>query len=105
MLRSSYFRPCAAVLLFAAGAFGQSQNASLGGQVTDPSASFVPNASVTVTSSERQFTSTVKTDSDGRYSFANLAPGSYDLSVEAAGFKGYVQRSILLLATESHHID
>jgi hypothetical protein len=105
MLRSSYFRPCVAVLLFAACAFGQSQNATLGGSVTDPSGSFVPNATVTVTSSERQFTSSVKTDNDGRYSFANLAPGNYDLSVEAAGFKSYLSTKIQLLVAESRRID
>ncbi|HLM98373.1 MAG TPA: carboxypeptidase-like regulatory domain-containing protein [Bryobacteraceae bacterium] len=105
MLRSSFFRPCAAVLLFAASAFGQSQNATLGGSVTDASGSFVPNASVTIKASDRGFTSTVKTDSDGRYLFPNLDPGNYDLTVEAAGFKSYVSTKIQLLATESHRID
>ncbi len=105
MLRSSYFRPCVAVLLFAASAFGQSQNAVLGGSVTDPSGSFIPNATVTVTSSERQFTASVKTDNDGRYSFANLAPGNYDLTVEAAGFKSYSSTRIQLLVAESRRID
>jgi hypothetical protein len=104
MLRS-FFRPCAAVLLFAACAFGQSQNAILDGHVTDPSGSFVPNATVTITSAERQFTSTVKTDSGGRYSFANLAPGNYDLTVEAAGFKSYFSPRIELRVAESRRID
>jgi len=105
MLRSSFFRPCVAVLLFAACAFGQSQNATLGGQVTDPSGSFVPNASVTIKASDRQFTSTVKSDTDGRYLFPNLDPGNYDLTVEASGFKSYVSTRIQLLATESRRID
>jgi len=105
MLRSFFFRPCVAVLLFAASAFGQSQNAVLGGQVTDPSGSFVPNASVTIKASDRAFTSTVKTDTDGRYLFPNLDPGNYDLTVEAAGFKSYVSTKIQLLATESRRID
>jgi hypothetical protein len=92
-------------LLVAASAFGQSQNASLNGQVQDPSGAFVPNASVTVTSTERGFSSVIKTDSDGRYSFPNLNPGAYDLSVEAAGFKGYVQRKIELTANQTARID
>lgn len=105
MQRFSYFWPCAAMLLFAASAFGQSQNAVLGGQVTDPSGSFVPNASVTIKATDRQFTSTVKTDSDGRYSFANLEPGNYDLTIEAAGFKSYTSTKIQLLVAESRRID
>jgi len=105
MLRCSFFRPCVAVLLFAASAFGQSQNAVLGGQVTDQTGSFVPNASVTIKASDRQFSATVKTDTDGRYSFPNLDPGNYDLTVEATGFKSYVSTKIQLLATESRRID
>jgi hypothetical protein len=101
MPRSSFWGPCAALLLFTASAFGQSQNASLAGQVTDPSGAFVPNASVTVSSTERQISSTIHTDSDGRYSFPNLNPGTYDLSVEAPGFKGYVQRKIELSANQT----
>lgn len=77
----------------------------LSGQVTDPSGSFVPNASLTIKATDRQFTSTVKTDSDGRYSFGNLEPGNYDLTVEAAGFKSYVSTKIELRVAESHRID
>ncbi|HXJ37938.1 MAG TPA: carboxypeptidase-like regulatory domain-containing protein, partial [Bryobacteraceae bacterium] len=105
MPRSSFLRSFAALLLIGTAAFGQSQNANLSGQVTDASGSFVPNATVTITGSDRQFTSTVKTDSDGRYAFPNMQPGNYDLSVEAAGFKTYVSTKIQLLATESRRLD
>ena len=105
MPRSSFLRPCAALLLFAASAFGQSQNAILSGQVSDASGAFVPNATVTVTSLERQVPQTVKSDSDGRFTFPNLSPGNYDLTVEAAGFKGYVEHNIQLLAAESRRFN
>jgi hypothetical protein len=98
-------RSFAAHLLFGTAAFAQSQNANLSGQVTDASGSFVPNATVTITGSDRQFTSTLKTDSDGRYAFPNMQPGNYDLNVEAAGFKTYVSTKIQLLATESRRLD
>lgn len=105
MLRRLLLGSCIAFLLFAAFAFAQSQNASLGGQVQDPSGAFIPAASVTITSTERGFSSTIKTDADGRYSFPNLNPGTYDLSVDAAGFKGYVQRKIELSANQTVRID
>src|SRR5213080_816134 len=105
MPRVSFLRPITALLLLGTAAFAQSQNANLSGQVTDASGSFVPNATVTITGSDRQFTSTVKTDSDGRYAFPNMQPGNYDLSVEAAGFKTYVSTKIQLLATESRRLD
>ena len=73
--------------------------------MSDASGAFVPQASVTISSTERQFTLTVKTDNDGRYSFPNLAPGTYDLNIEQAGFKGYGQRGIELVANQAARID
>ncbi|HVT93053.1 MAG TPA: TonB-dependent receptor [Bryobacteraceae bacterium] len=85
--------------------FGQSQNGSISGVVTDNSGAVVPQAKVTLVSTERNVTSVVETDSQGRYSFPSLLPATYDLSVDAAGFKGYVQRGILLLANQTSRID
>jgi hypothetical protein len=105
MPRRSFSRSCGVLLLVAVSSFGQSQNASVGGQITDPSGAFIPNATVTVTSTERQVPQTVKTDTEGRYSFPNLTPGTYDLTVEAAGFKGYVEHNVQLLAAESRRFN
>jgi hypothetical protein len=82
-------------------AFAQSQNATLDGQVTDKSGAVVPQAVVTVTSSERQLPFTFQTNSEGRFSFPSLAPGTYDLTVAAKGFRTYVQNNIQLLANQS----
>ena len=57
----------AALLVFAAATiFGQSQNATLDGQVTDKSGASVPSASVTITNSERAVSSSVQADNEGR---------------------------------------
>ncbi len=85
--------------------FAQSQNATLDGQVTDKSGAVIPQASVTISAAERALSSTVQSDSDGRFSFPNLAPGSYDLTIEAKGFRTYEQRGIQLLADQAARID
>lgn len=90
---------------FAQLGFSQSQNGSISGQVTDNSGALVPQATVTLVSAERNISSVVKSDADGRYSFPNLQPGSYNLTVDAAGFKSYIQRGIQLLASQAVRID
>jgi hypothetical protein len=92
-------------LVLAASAWAQSQNARLDGQVTDKSGAIVPQATVTVSAAERQLSSTVQTDNEGRFAFPNLEPGMYDLSVSANGFRTFVQRQIQLLANQAARID
>ncbi len=93
------------VLVFTATLFAQSQNASLEGQVTDKSGAVIPQATVIISAAERSANQTLQTGSDGRYAFPNLAPGTYNLSVAAKGFRTYVQNSIQLLANQSSRID
>jgi hypothetical protein len=94
-----------ALPLLAAMVFGQSQNASVGGRVTDASGAAVPSATATLSQTERALKTTVKSDSEGRFSFPNVNPGSYDLSVTATGFNEYVQRGIQLLASQPFNTD
>jgi len=81
--------------------WSQSQNASLSGQVTDASGASIPNAAVSISSSERQTTMKTNANSDGRYSFPNLPPGSYELSITAPGFQAFVQHGITLTVNQS----
>src|SRR4051794_25980366 len=94
-----------AALLMSSVLFGQSQNATLDGQVSDKTGAVIPQATVTITASERSTTQTVQTDNDGRYSFPNLQPGMYNLTVEAKGFQTSVQRGLQLLANQSARVD
>ena len=105
MLRRLFCGGLFGLLLTAAVAFGQSQNARLEGQVTDKSGAVVPQAAVTISAGDRQFSSTVQTDGEGRFAFPNLQPGMYDLSIEASGFRTFVQRQIQLLVNQAARID
>ena len=57
------------------------------GVVTDSSGSAVPNAMVTVKGTALMTPRTTNTGSDGGYLFDLLPPGTYEVTVSAAGFK------------------
>jgi carboxypeptidase family protein/photosynthesis system II assembly factor YCF48-like protein/putative zinc finger protein len=58
---------------------------SLGGTVLDASGAVVPNATVTTVGPVG--TRVMQSDSQGRFSFAHLAPGSYSVKAQASGFQ------------------
>src|SRR5438445_4209717 len=60
--------------------------ASIQGTVTDPSGAAVGQAKVALENLGNHISATSTTDGEGSYRFLSLAPGSYKISVEAAGF-------------------
>src|SRR5438132_4525413 len=56
------------------------------GTVSDPSSAAVAQAKVTLINVATQVSATTTTDASGSYRFLSLAPGSYKITVEAAGF-------------------
>src|SRR4051812_13226019 len=85
--------------------FAQDVNASLSGMVTDPSGAAVPNAKLTLTNEANGFQSSFVSDEGGNYSFRNLTPGEYSLSVSAGGFKTQDQKGIELAINQPGHVD
>jgi hypothetical protein len=81
------------------------RTATLVGAVTDASGAVVPNAAVTITNTGTQVASRLITDSEGAYRAPFLAIGSYELRVEAAGFKRYGRTGITLNAGETPRLD
>jgi len=75
--------------------------ATLSGVVADPAGAVLTQAALTLTSSEKGVTRTTTTDSGGRYSFNQLPPAAYSLTVKAKGFETYQQSGIVLDAAEA----
>ena len=98
--------PLLVLLLFfwpAIGLCQQSGNGAISGVVTDPSGAVVPKASVTVSETQTGVRHTVTTNSAGVFSVPSLPPGNYRVSVEANGFKNYVE-SFPLLADQARSL-
>jgi len=60
---------------------------SVTGQVTDPQGAVVPGADVTLTDLATSSTQKTATNETGRYTFVNIPPGMYDVSVSKTGFR------------------
>ena len=94
------------VLLFAAtGAFAQGGgNVAISGTATDSTGAVVIGAQVKVTQKSTGATRTTTTNSSGQFTFPSLPPATYAVSVQAQGFKQYIQ-DVVLLADQIRDLD
>src|SRR6266567_8879801 len=86
------------ILLLGIAPFGwsQSNNASIDGEITDPGGAVVQGAQVVLTSTDTKQTSNFVSDANGYYTFRNVLPGNYQITITAPGFGEYVQDGILV---------
>ncbi len=111
-MRRSMLRGCAAllsaVLMFFVGAnclHAQKITATLVGTVTDPQGAEVPNATVAAKDIDTGMTQTVKTNGQGEYRIEFLPVGHYAVTVNATGFKKFVQENIVLSVDQTQRVD
>lgn len=81
---------CLAPLLLTA----QNTSCLLSGTVQDPRGGVIPNIRVTLTSEANGFVRTAHTNQDGFFSFPDLTPAAFTVSIEAPGFKTYRETGI-----------
>nr|MDP9147007.1 carboxypeptidase-like regulatory domain-containing protein [Acidobacteriota bacterium] len=93
------------VLLCSIPASAQRTTGTLRGQVLDPSGAAVPDADVTLTNQQTGVSSKTTATSAGTYSFPSLIPGTYQIALEAKGFKSFVKKDIQVLANQDNVAD
>jgi hypothetical protein len=82
--------------LFASALHGQSPNATVTGRVTDPSKGIIADANVILTNQSTNIRYTSMTNQTGSYNVPELPPGTYNIEVEAVGFKSLIRPGTVL---------
>ncbi len=83
----------------------QEFRATLQGTIYDPTQAAIPQASVTLRGTLTGLERSDRADESGHYSFSFLPPGTYSLTVAAAGFRTVLQESIVLGVSSNVRLD
>ena len=95
-MRSSLAAFLSALVILSSPLLWGQATTSLRGTVTDPTGASMPGATVVLRSAETDLTRTTETGIAGGYEFLQIPPGTYKLTVTAAGFAGH-ERPVLRL--------
>jgi hypothetical protein len=103
----TYQRILALLLCLAAGFLGEAQTirSALSGRVTDPSGGVVASAVVTLVNDGTNRRRSIAASANGEYTFPQLEPGAFTLSIEHPGFRREVVKNIILETGQSSRID
>src|SRR5689334_9229138 len=82
-------------------AIAQTITGSISGAVMDQTGGMIPGAIATLKSEKTGQSRGSTTNTEGRFNFAALQPGTYALKVERQGFQTLEQRGIILSANEN----
>jgi hypothetical protein len=109
-IKEAFLISSIAALLMVAGfgrsmAWGQQSSGDVLGSVTDSSGVVIPGTAVTITSPATGVRRTVTTQAAGEFDFANLAPGSYNLTVPASRFSTSTSSNIVVAAGDRQCVD
>jgi hypothetical protein len=92
----SSFGVVLSVVLASVIAVAQRDLGTITGTITDPQGAAVPNAKIAITSETTGVSTTVQTNEAGIYTLPAVQPGTYTVTVEAAGFQKAEQKAVLI---------
>jgi carboxypeptidase family protein len=93
-------------LVFSSATWGQTlTTGAITGTVTDPSGAVVPSASVALNSEQTGVKRTATTGSNGSYTFAQLNPGNYMVTVNATGFNAATMGPVAVAVSQTAQVD
>src|SRR5438309_1427478 len=109
MVSKSHWLVAVVCLLLVSAAFGQvAITGKITGVVEDPSGAAVNSATVTLEGPALMAARTTTTQSDGSYLFDFVPIGTYQLTIDAKGFRSFVQKDVQIssgfVATVSPHL-
>jgi hypothetical protein len=93
------------VLAFTSASLAQFDSGQISGFVRDETSAVIVGAAVTATNQGNGEARKTVTKADGYYNFPQLLVGTYSVSVEAAGFKKFLQTGIVLNAESKVAVD
>src|SRR3954452_2343659 len=96
---------CLFSIALSANAAAQSGDGSLRGIVNDEQGAAMPGVTVTATSPQAIAPAVAVTDASGEYRLTNLAPGTYTLTMELAGFSTVRREGIVLRAAANFQVE
>ena len=105
MKRVQFFSAVFGVLAFTVSLFAQIQNGQFAGSVSDPTGAAIANAKVTIKNTATDLTVSTTANGSGNYVFNAVPIGTYNLTVEAPGFKSAANNNVVLNAGVIAHVD
>jgi len=84
---------------------GQAVNGALLGAITDSSGAVVAGAHLTLTEQDQNVSRSTASNDSGFYSFPDVPPGTYKITVEKQGFRTVIRRDISLQVSTTFRID
>ncbi len=95
---------CAFLTIGSNWSYGQSNTATVYGNITDPSGAAVPSVTIDAVNTITGVHSSATSNAEGQFTFNFLPVGSYKFTASAAGFQNQVREGVQLSAGQTTQV-